>query len=314
VLVTACVAGLVACTTTTTTTVPPVTGILIRAETLTSERGCGTGPTQLYKYAVLVYSAEPSLVDTDAGTDRKYNVPQPGNVFDCFTDGEFVSLPDTKGNTTFRLEVFAFNEAAYRAASAIIDRGGIASDDAALRNANPTWTTVCMATQQPDVETLATCDPLKPGLGGFGEAPGPTSIELDTGKTFTIAGHPATCANGVADAGADAASDAGGDAEAPESTEDAGDAGEADAAPPVDAGPLTFTQVRVRPRINAAVVGPAEVVTCPTPYRAEVPADPATYQLDVELLDSSGNPIVPGAQTVCTVTSQSGRTSSAACP
>jgi hypothetical protein len=172
-----------------------------------------------------------------------------------------------------------------------------------------------MATQLPNVETLANCDPIQPGLGGLGEAAGPTSIELDTGKTFTVLGRPATCAGGVGDAGADAASDAGEDAEAPEGASDAGDAGETDAAPPVDAGPpLTFAQVRVRPRINAIVVGPSQVLTCPTPYRAEVSADPATYQLDVELLDSAGNLILPGAQTVCTVTSQSGGTSSAVCP
>lgn len=304
------VGAFVACTTDSSTAVPPVTGILIRAETLTSDRGCGPGPTQLLKYAVVVYAIDGSLVGTfvDGGPaeaqSSSYNVPLTGNVFDCYADGTFVSLPTTNGNATYRLEIFAYNDAAYQRASADIQRGAaVTFDDALLKTTSPTWTTECKASQLENVQVLAICDPLRPGLLGLGSDVAATRITLAT-QAFNVGGRVATCAPGT-DAGADAATDAGDDAGVT-------DAGEADAAAP--SGPFSFSQVRVRPRVGTNVAGPDALVQCPAAYVAEVTPESASYELDVDLLDSAGNLVSTDAQTVCTVTSQVGTTSSAVCP
>ena len=78
-----------------------------------------------------------------------------------------------------------------------------------------------------------------------------------------------------------------------------------------DAGkPIGFSTARIRYRIGATVIGEAIDVPCPEVYVAEVPAEPARYDIDVGLLDGT-NPL---GQTICTVTTQSGTTSSAVCP
>lgn len=94
-------------------------------------------------------------------------------------DGEFVSLPNNVGNSIYRLEVYAFNQASYRSNQAAIDaaikstNNTESADDQAtsnpFKNALPTWTTECTATQSDEVETLAQCNPLTPGLGGVGD-------------------------------------------------------------------------------------------------------------------------------------------------
>ncbi|HVH47795.1 MAG TPA: hypothetical protein VM925_35910 [Labilithrix sp.] len=318
-IATTLVAGIVACSSSSSTTIPPTTGILIRAETLTAGRGCGPGPTQLRKYAVVVYSINPALAGTPAEGDAKsYDFPLTGNVFDCYADGAFISLPSTAGNSTFRLEVYAYSEDAYEGSAADIERAGLAADATTLRIKTPTWTTDCIATQQTNVQALANCGPLRPGLSGLGGQVGPTKITLETSTFKLQEGRLATCATAPPpdDAGTDAATDAGQDADVVDGATDAGLA-DAEAGAPVDAGPpLTFAQVRVRPRINATIVGPEEVVSCPTPYVADVTSasGPATYQLDVELLDSAGNLVSAGARTVCTVTTRTGETSPAKCP
>ena len=109
------------------------------------------------------------------------------------------------------------------------------------------------------------------------------------------------------DAGTDAGTDADADADVP----DAADAG---STPADDAGlPVSFAKVRVRTRIGAQIIADA-VVPCPTLYSAEVAPEPVRYDLDVGLLDSAGAHVDPGAVTVCTVTSTTGKTSSAVCP
>ena len=74
-----------------------------------------------------------------------------------------------------------------------------------------------------------------------------------------------------------------------------------------------FITVRVRPRINATIAGPSVDLACPAPYLADVAPEPTRYELDVALLDSTGTLVDTAAQTVCTVTSQPGATSSAVC-
>jgi len=301
--------GLAACSGASSTAVPPTTGILIRAETLTSGLGCGRDPTQLFKYAVVVFG----YAGTGDANDRtSYTTAVTSNVFDCYTDGAFISLQPQAGSSTFRLEVYAYNEPAYTAARAQIDAAG--TNTTVLRDSTPTWTTECTATQQENVQALASCDVLKPGLSGLGGEARPAQITLATTRFDLPDGRVATCATAPPeeDAGADASDDAGTD-HTPDAGADAGDAA-VEAAAPVDAGaPITFTKVRVRPRVGATPAGPEIDVTCPAPYTAEVDGQPRRYELDVALLDAAGTLVDPGAQTVCTVTSQPGTTSSAVC-
>jgi hypothetical protein len=275
-----------ACSGSTTSSVPPTTGILIRAETLTGGKGCGPGPSQIYRYAVIVFGYGAG----DPAEPASYDAPVTSNVFDCYTDGPFISLPSKDGNTTFRLEVFAYDRAAYEAARSVVDAAGDADTgrlpgySAELKETKPTWTTECSATQLENVEALASCRPLAAGASGVGGALAPTTITLDTSKITLPDGRTGSC-----DAG---------DAGAPE----AGDAG----------ARLAFAQVRVRTRQGAQILADT-TVPCPAPYTVEVPPQPATYTLDVGLLDGAGNLVDPAAVAECTAASVTGSTSSAVC-
>ncbi|MBX3262739.1 MAG: hypothetical protein KIS78_17625 [Labilithrix sp.] len=319
---TALVVGAVACGASSSTSLPPTTGILIRAETLTAGRGCGTEATQLFKYVVVVFQ----YGGGDPNQRASYDAVVTSNVFDCYTDGAFISLPTIDGNATFRLEVFAYNRPAYALAPASVDaaavlgrartpedRARLATFAGELRErTSPTWTTECTATQQENVQALASCDPLAPGLSGLGGGgAAPTRIALDTARFELPDGRIALCAAPAE------APDAGGepgdeDAGEPDAGSDE-DAGEPDAGPGDAGAPLSFAKVRVRARIGAQVIADS-VVTCPAPFVAEVVPEPLAYELDVGLLDSAGARVDPGAQTLCAVTSRTGATSSAVCP
>jgi hypothetical protein len=277
------------------------TGILVRAETLISGRGCGRGPTNVFKYAVAVFG----LGNGDPLDRASYTTPVTGNVFDCFADGTFIELAPVAGSTSFRLEVFVYNEASYQASRDLIDTA--VSNTTALRASSPTWTTQCTATQLSDVQSVALCDPIAPGLGGVaGEVPG-TRITLGTTSFRLGDGRVGIC---VADA--DAGVDSGTGTGTGTGTGDAGDAGRdgsAEAgAPPGE--PVRFTTARIRYR-RGNVVGTTEDVPCPKTYLVDVPAEPARYDLDVGLLNALGEPV---AQTTCFATTQVGATSTAVCP
>lgn len=325
--------GLAACDDATSGGVPPVTGILIRAETLTTGRGCGTGPTQIYKYAVLVYG----FTGGDATKRESYQTFAAANSFDCYVDGEFVSLDTNVGNSLYRLEVYAYNAQAYNAMASTIEGTITASNtdksgrSDVFQRTNPTFTTECTSSQTDQVETLAQCDPLSAGLGAFVPQTDATSIVMATDSFHLPDGRTAVCVHGgTPDAGADAG-DAGQDA-GTDASDDAGDAGldaeagDADSgvdsgdldsgAPDADAGespagPVTFGIVRVRARVGGTIVKDSVDLSCGTSYEADVPANPATYTIDVGLVDATGTPI---GQTACTVTTQTGKKSVVACP
>lgn len=194
-------AGLAACGSTGSgESIPPITGVTVRAETLTAGRGCGTAPTQLFKYAVVVFARGEYVA---------------GNVYDCFTDGTFVELPDI-GTSLYTMEVFAYSRAAYVAAggdavAAIMarlnanhavlgtDAGGppqreaIEADLKRLRSTNPTYSTTCTAEQLGLVQTLAVCKPLQLGAGGIGVPAQPASVVLSLAKFPKADGSFATC-------------------------------------------------------------------------------------------------------------------------
>lgn len=321
-LLAALVLGAFACDNTTTTGLAPTTGILIRAEQLTAGRGCGTGATQIYKYAVVVFQYDGS---GDPNNRTNYNRAYTANVFDCYVDGEFIDLQGVGTNGTFRLEVYAYDADAFNATPNVIMAAGTKTAD--LKNlTKPTYTTECTATQSAEVEQLAQCDPLSAGLAGVGLAPDggyQTQITLTTQSFHLPDGRSAVCVTGAetvdagADAGApDADAEAGAPADAGDASVDSGaDAADADAAAPADAGAgavlVPFTKVRVRARIGGNVVAQPVDLECPTTYVANVDAIPQTYTVDVGLIDAAGNPI---GQTACTVTTQTGQANPVACP
>lgn len=330
--------GAAACTDTVSGGILPTTGILIRAETLTTGKGCGVGPTQVFKYVIVVYR----YTDGDPKNRNSYRTFQASNLFDCYVDGEFVSLPSNVGNNIFRLEVFAFNQASYLASQTAIDSAIRSTNDSdptndqassdPFKSSVPTWTTECTATQSNEVETLAQCDVLSPGLGGIGDGTiKSTQILVATDQFKLPDGRTAVCLPGVitplVDGGSDAAAEAG-------NTADAGDAGDAGSdadtleagidsgtdAGSADAGGNTgttvaFSKVRARARIGSNIVaGPIDFPCLDAQGKAEIVldigAEPANYTVDIGLIDATDAPL---GETACTATTATGVTNVASC-
>lgn len=134
--------------------ISPITGILVRSETLVSGRGCGTSGTQLYRYVALVS-------DKDTGSVLA------GGSYACYADAAFTFgnlIPD--GQKKYLVYIFAFNRGAYElqnAGTRAIDTPAL--DVSSLRRSKPTWTTTCEATPLPNVQVLAVCPPLQESEG-----------------------------------------------------------------------------------------------------------------------------------------------------
>jgi hypothetical protein len=209
-----------------TTTLPytPITGIIVRSQSLVAGFGCGTNDDQVYRYAaVLTYAP------LDAGADATTSDGGTGplvltNVFDCFTDGVFENLPVLNGYEDFKLAIYAYSRSAYVGAGlppnlgcAPMQQADAAPCAASTRPLTATqlraatWTSTCDATQQAGTPVLAVCTPLE--LSGSASA----DASVETG----------------ADASPDAALDGAGAADAPAESSVGGDA-DTDA----DAGPL----------------------------------------------------------------------------
>lgn len=167
-----------------TDTLTPITGISVRAETLTRDRGCGRGATQIFKYAVVVLGRNAENLAFDQQVSS--------GVYDCFTDAQFVNLPASGGSFDYNLQVFAYNAAAYQAAG-----GDAQVKDAALRSAlpgtNPTFTTTCTAQEFEQVQSLAACLPLVPGSGAVGTPSQPASLVLSAASFATASGGAVAC-------------------------------------------------------------------------------------------------------------------------
>ena len=153
---------------------PPITGVIVRAESLTTGRGCGRGAEQVFKYAAVL------LGQGAAGTYDRFIA---GNVYDCFADGLFVDLPASGGAFDYRVHIYAYNEAAYRAAGGDKTVPPKAQTVTELRTTNPTLTTICSAVQIDLVQTLAVCKPLLLGTSGVDLTPAPplpSKVDLST--------------------------------------------------------------------------------------------------------------------------------------
>lgn len=175
---------------TSTETIAPVTGITVRAESVTAGKGCGRSATQVFKYAVLVGKLDATSPETFKPENRLTE-----NVFDCFTDGTFVDLAaDADGYGQYAVLVYAFNEAAWRAAggdAAVL--AAAADSNTFVAKTNPTWSTKCDATQQLLVESVARCNPLSTSkaassvalaLAAFGSPSGPLTCDKDYTKVI----------------------------------------------------------------------------------------------------------------------------------
>jgi hypothetical protein len=219
------VAGLVALAasgacTSSTTTLPytPITGIIIRSQSLVAGYGCGTadgGPGQVYRYAaVLTYAP------ADGGADASASLTLT-NVFDCFADGVFENLPTT-GGSTFELTIYAYTAAAYADARLPVSLGcspGQPPDAAfcaqgssamtAAEVAAATWTTRCTGTQQAGAPVLASCDPLEP-VAAPG-SPTPDASMDAPADAATEASAPASSNDASGDGPEGAPADAGAD-------------------------------------------------------------------------------------------------------
>lgn len=144
--------GAFACSSTATTLgVLPATGITVRAASLTTDLGCGTGNGQVYKYAAV-------LAD-----------PAAAGLYDCFADAAFVNLPLTgDGGGVYDVTVFMYDKATFDANAAAIQTAlaDPASAGAALAALPASFTTSCTATQTLNIQTVAQCAPRNAGGPG----------------------------------------------------------------------------------------------------------------------------------------------------
>ena len=163
----------------------PITGISVRAETLTAGRGCGRGPTQLFKYAVVVLGRNPQNL-------ASFDTVMTGGVYDCFSDAQFINVPASGGSFDFNIRVFAYNAAAYQAAGDAQVRAA-ALNPSSLPRTNPTLTTTCVAQEFDQVLSLAACQPLVAGSGAVGAESQPASVVLAVGSFASASGTSVSC-------------------------------------------------------------------------------------------------------------------------
>lgn len=246
----------------------PITGITVRAEAVTAGLGCGRANAQIFKYAVVVFGQNPAALGT-------FDTYLAGNVYDCFSDGLFVNLPATAGNTDYRLHVYAYNAAAYGAATDATIRAAVANPTM-LAATNPTFTTTCSATEVPDVQALAVCQPLTAGSGGVGGTAAAATVNLSAASFPRGDGGTATCDNEYATVRYRA-------------TPSGGAAGE-------------ITDVRCS-HLTSNGVQPVTIAISPA-------VAPATYGIEVALLRTDGSVL---GQTTCSADTSPGLISSAVC-
>jgi hypothetical protein len=165
---------------TTTTGFTPITGIIIRSESLVAGKGCGTAPGQVYRYlAIVTYAPD------DLGTTRD---PIAGAVFDCFADGLFSNLqpaPDT-GSVSYVVTIYAYDAPSYPAADlqCYVDQTCAALPGACdATKLHALYTTTCTATQQQGIAVLADCNAGDAGLANAGEPLAPLACNSTCGAS-----------------------------------------------------------------------------------------------------------------------------------
>jgi hypothetical protein len=223
----------------------PITGIVVPSAKIVAGYGCGTGPGQVYKYAVVV-----SEVGPDGGPKSPISV----GVFDCFADGVIENLD--AGSMNYVLSIYAYNQAGYPTCLVGVcdppDASYAGGPCFPAQGADPAmvasvagqfaaaaqWQTTCTASQQQGAPTSASCGPLEvppaPADGGpttsfvCDASPGP-----DSGDDGSSGDAPANVVK--PDASTDGAPDADAGAGADAAVGDATDATVGDQASPTDA-------------------------------------------------------------------------------
>ncbi len=150
----------------------PITGIVIRSDSLVSGTGCGKGDDEIFKYAAVVLQG---------------STPVAVGVFNCFADAKFADLQGSDaGSLSFDVKVYAFNSCAYEAQNTEGALDPARADWTRIQNLKPTYLGRCTATQQQDVEVLAVCEPLAPVRGT-------ATVQIDTVSFQNKAGKTLKC-------------------------------------------------------------------------------------------------------------------------
>ena len=127
--------------------ITPVTGIVVRSETVTAGRGCGARDSEVFRYAA-------AIVDADGNA-------QGIGAFDCFADASFQNLRASQnGLFDYAIEVHAFNRTSYEEVRPQLENAALGGNLAEFRDIRPNWLTHCTARQRSEVETVANCVPL----------------------------------------------------------------------------------------------------------------------------------------------------------
>jgi hypothetical protein len=208
-------ASLTACPGTTTATVyTPPPGVTLDLGDVLGSLRCGTGPGQIYKYAVIVWNAS-----ADGGP---LGNPIYSNVWDCFSEAVFDNLPAADGgSTTFFLQVVAYSYAgALKAQSSVLGdggsdgsvdgafwcQGGLGAGGATCLFQDPLkafrlafsaqWSTTCAATEPSGAPITALCGPLEPVGASSSDA------AAEAAEAATDSGEAGSLDSSASDAGA----------------------------------------------------------------------------------------------------------------
>lgn len=164
-------------TTNTTSTYTPVTGIEIDAHDLFLRQGCGTSPGQVYKYVVVVKST-PCPSDAAVAPESIAGA----GLYDCFADAVFANLGSGTAlglSNDFDVEIDAYDAPTFAAQASLVTStvqdleanscpAGSVDDRLTTLAQAANWTTTCTAHQQPNVQSLAACDPVQEKVADAG--------------------------------------------------------------------------------------------------------------------------------------------------
>jgi hypothetical protein len=129
------------------TTFAPTTGIEVDANSLFERLGCGPSVGVPFKYVVTVNQTLPGLPAVAI------------SVNDCFADAVFLNLGAAIGASgNYALTIDVFDDASYNANVALL--GNPVVGDAAAIDAIAKWRASCTVLEEPDVQSIAACDPL----------------------------------------------------------------------------------------------------------------------------------------------------------
>jgi len=182
--------------------IAPITAVEVPIATLLldSNLGCGCGPNEVYKYAVVVAYAEngdrPSLENCPGSNDRSPPFLA-GAIFDCFASATFGNLPPIEaggllndagtalndgGTVAIWAWVTFYNYATYtKLGKHAIEKAASHFGDICSHPA--TWTTTCVATEQDNIVAPFAC----PGGLELGSDPPQANAVTCDDATYTDA-------------------------------------------------------------------------------------------------------------------------------